>query len=680
VKLHFYICIFCCLAFTSKATPIVIENDSIYTFNIQNFYLFEDTSNKVTINDLLAMNSNFEFEELTENSKNLGFSNSAFWLKIDFTNNTEHNNFFLFSIKYPLLNDLQFFDTKENQIVSQIQTGENYPHASRPINNKDFMFRLNIPKHSNKTFYFRLYNNGETLRLPLQLVDVLSNKQHDSHEVFQLAMFYGYALFAFIFNILLFVEIRKKLYLYLSLFIIFISFFFFTIDGVAFQYFWPNNPYFANRSMVFFSSLAMIAMVLFANDFLKTENKVKETSKFLIIGLGIIIIWNLLPTGINNLSILFANIFVFISVAYILFLSFKRYRKRKNKHNFVFFLSFALLLSGTMVYILRNLGITPDNFITQHCLKIGFSAQVTLISFATILQFRNVLRDTNIFLEEMVKKRTNVVTKQNLQLRNQNDKIESQYSEIRQSIHYAKRIQHAILPHNKKFSALFEDHMILYKPKDIVSGDFYWVVAGKNNKTYIAAADCTGHGVPGGFLSMLGISFLNQIINANPEINPNQILNKLRALFTETLNNNSNENSSRDSMDISICLFDHAKKEMEYAGAYNSLLVIRNNELIELKVCRMSLESDRNNETKEYRNYTYDLKKDDKIYMFSDGYHDQFGGKQNKRLTKKRFKNILLETSNLSLQEQKDVLDQTIEEWKGTYEQVDDMLILGLLI
>ncbi len=674
--------IFLTLLLSNAAYGFTIKDKDICDLDEAQIEYFEDESKKKGINDLISVNSTFEFLPLGENNKNIGFSKSAYWLKFSINNESDINKVFFFTIAYPLLNDLKYYEVNGNEILDSIQTGENYIHSSRPIKNRDFIFNLFVPSNEERTFVFRLYNDGETLRLPLKLMDSNSKEQYDdSADIFLLVIFFGYISFAFILNLLLFIEMREKVYLFLSIFTISLTLFLLTINGVAFEYFWPNSPYFSNRAMVFFSATATIFILLFSIDFLKLKGLKKTIANCLIALSGSMLIWGLLPSPIYQSSVLVGNIFIFICIGFVLVVSFYRYLDNKSKHSLLFLMSLALLLSGGIIYILRNLGIIPNTHFTQKAIEIGFALQVTLLSFATIVKFKRAMNKTKVFLEEMVEKRTNLIYNKNKLLQDKNEQIESQFNEIQQSIHYAKRIQEAILPHSKKFSALFEDHMILYKPKDIVSGDFYWVVAYKNNKTYIAAADCTGHGVPGAFLSMLGMSFLNQIVTANKDIKPNEVLNKLRVLFADTLSNNSTDSiSNRDSMDISICLFDHAKKEMEYAGAYNSILIIRDEKLIELKVDRFSLDNDMSSENKDFENFECKLQTNDKIYMFSDGYHDQFGGENNKRLSKKQFKKILLETSNLPLSEQKTVLNNKIIEWQDDRVQVDDILILGLLV
>jgi two-component system, sensor histidine kinase LadS len=665
-------------SFSKAYSPIYIQETKQFEFNKDQIGIFEDTNNTITIQQILLNNPNIKFDALKLNSQNYGFTNSGFWLKLDFINKTNNSNYFLLSIQYPLINEVSYYETSKNNIIDSIITGENYPHSSRKYFDRNFTFKVFVNGNTNKTIFIHLFNNGETIRIPISLINITGKTDFGNNETFRRSLYYGYVLFALIFNFLMAFQFRKKHNFLLVAYIFCMSIFLFVIDGFAFQYFWPNSPYISNHSVIFFSMIASISLIRFSQIFLNFTGKIKKISIILIILAIIVFINNIIPSSIQKYSFLIANIYVFIAIWFILISSIYKYLKNKNLYNFIFLLSFVIIISAVMVYILRNLGILDVSLLTDYSLKIGFASQMTLLSLATITQFKVIVTDSNKFLEEMVEKRTNQISSQNISLRNQNNKIQTQIKEITQSINYAKRIQRAILPNKYIFSSIFKDHLIYYKPKDIVSGDFYWIIE-KNHNTYIVAADCTGHGVPGGFLSMLGISFLNQIISNNDIIRPNEILYKLAVLFSATINNHE-DSLSRDSMDISICKINHRTNIMEYSGAFNPIFIIRKDSLIELLVDKISLQDDFTNENKSFTNKTFQLEQNDKIYMFSDGYQDQFGGEFNKRFSKRNFKELLVTSAHLNMQDQKILIEDTFEKWKGHNEQIDDILIIGMVI
>ncbi len=258
----------------------------------------------------------------------------------------------------------------------------------------------------------------------------------------------------------------------------------------------------------------------------------------------------------------------------------------------------------------------------------------------------------------------------------QRDEISIQKQEIIDSIIYAKRIQAAILPSKKIIDKILSEYFILYKPRDIVSGDFYWVHQ-KDKKIIITVADCTGHGVPGAFMSIIGASFINEIVNINNIIQPNEILDNLKGKIINSLQQSSRDDSIRDGMDMSICVIDAENNTLNFAGANNSIYIVRDDELIEVSPDKMPV-SIYKNITKPFTNHKIKLTKGDLIYMFTDGYADQFGGEKAKKFKYRQFKQMFLQIREAGMFEQKIILDKTIERWAGDLEQVDDILVLGI--
>ncbi|MBU8893765.1 MAG: SpoIIE family protein phosphatase [Bacteroidales bacterium] len=294
-----------------------------------------------------------------------------------------------------------------------------------------------------------------------------------------------------------------------------------------------------------------------------------------------------------------------------------------------------------------------------------------LIVVVIVKVYTRRLELEKIRLEQIVKERTEEVVKQK-------DEIADKNKSITDSIEYAKRIQTAILPSQEFAEEILPEHFILFRPRDIVSGDFYWM-AKKDNLLIVIAADCTGHGVPGAFMSMLGVSFLNEIINTNEVTTANLILNSLRADIKKTLGQEGKEGEAKDGMDIALCVVDFDNMKMQYSGAYNPLYLFRNNELIETKADRMPIgiyvkekESFTNNEIK--------LQKNDVFYISSDGYQDQFGGEDGQKFKTKNYKQLLLDIHQKPMAEQREILNVKIDEWRGKWEQVDDIIIVGIRV
>jgi ligand-binding sensor domain-containing protein/serine phosphatase RsbU (regulator of sigma subunit) len=291
-------------------------------------------------------------------------------------------------------------------------------------------------------------------------------------------------------------------------------------------------------------------------------------------------------------------------------------------------------------------------------------------------------------LEEKVKLRTAELQQANEEIEaqrdlvtRQKDHIEEIHKEVTDSINYAKRLQASALPNKNLLKEYFSDLFILFKPKDLVSGDFYWFAKVKNH-IIVTVADCTGHGVPGAFMSMLGISLLKEIVIKESVTQPDVILNRLRNEIIKALGQTGESGEQKDGMDISLCSINTEIMEMQWSGANNPCLIIKDGELIELKADKMPIAI--YEKMDDFTLHKIKLQKNNIIYLFGDGYHDQFGGPDNKKFMSKRFKELLLTNSAKPMTEQYEILNGTIEEWMNSYgtnyPQTDDITVMGLKI
>ncbi len=266
----------------------------------------------------------------------------------------------------------------------------------------------------------------------------------------------------------------------------------------------------------------------------------------------------------------------------------------------------------------------------------------------------------------------------NKMLQLQNAIIEEKNKNITDSINYAKRLQNAILPTNETINTILPEHFILYRPKDIVSGDFYWI-SQHDNKIIMAAIDCTGHGVPGALLSIVGHNAINQTVNELGIRQPSKILNSMNTIIKKILH--SDEGSGiRDGMDMALCTYDKTTGILEYAGANNPLYIVSENKLTIIKASKLTVGSIESIVTEGPLNHSIQLKKGDCFYIFSDGYADQFGGADNKKFKTSLLKDMLQSLNNNSMTEQKKIISDTLKKWQGNNEQVDDILLIGIRV
>ncbi len=295
---------------------------------------------------------------------------------------------------------------------------------------------------------------------------------------------------------------------------------------------------------------------------------------------------------------------------------------------------------------------------------------ITLVIIFYVKYRERKLKQERDRLDHLVKERTKEVVKQKVEIEEKNEQITS-------SIKYAQRIQQALLPAKGYLDEHLSDHFVLFKPRDIVSGDFYWANK-KNNHLVFVAADCTGHGVPGAFMSMLGISFLDEIVIKNDIITSDSILNELRSHVITALKQKGEANEAKDGMDMALCSLDLTNNTLEFSGANNPLYLIRGGELMESKADKMPVAIYA--KMKPFQKDTFELRKGDTLYIFSDGYVDQFGGPDGRKFMKKNFKNLLIDIHNKPMKEQHDILDETIKDWMNGEHQLDDMVVMGVKI
>jgi serine phosphatase RsbU (regulator of sigma subunit) len=293
--------------------------------------------------------------------------------------------------------------------------------------------------------------------------------------------------------------------------------------------------------------------------------------------------------------------------------------------------------------------------------------------------------------EEILAQRDEIQAQRD-QVVNQRDTIATQQKKITDSILYASRIQNAVLPPEESFIHLIPEHFVLFKPRDIVSGDFYWVHQ-QESRIYLAVADCTGHGVPGAFMSMMGVAFLNEIITKHQNPSAGEILNYLRNNVIRSLHQTGKSGEQKDGMDISLCIIDKNSNQIEFAGANNPLYIVKSEklkdksedllafdfQLLEIKGDKMPI-GIYASEEKSFTTKNYSVNSGDMLYLFTDGYADQFGGTSGKKFMYSKLKQLFIEIKDKPVSQQKNILEHTIEIWMADHEQIDDILVIGVRI
>ena len=326
----------------------------------------------------------------------------------------------------------------------------------------------------------------------------------------------------------------------------------------------------------------------------------------------------------------------------------------------VYIINSLLAASDRMTAVLINSPLSSSPFIF-------FSSLLILIVFLLVMtQTRTLIKTRKLLTEKEQALKLIELQKFELEVKDKN---------ITDSLIYAQRIQEALLPSESYFRKHFSDSFILFKPKNIVSGDFYWI-GEKGEKVFVVAADCTGHGVPGALMSMIGLKIIEKTINEDNIEIPSMILEVMNKGLEKTFSREKNIGTIiRDGMDIGLCVINRKRKKLQYAGAFLPLYLIREGNLVEISADKIIIGM--NPEGLSYLDHEINLLDDDIFYIFSDGYVDQFGGAENKKFMYRRFRYLLMTIHNFPVNDQKAILEENIKTWMGNNEQVDDMMVIG---
>lgn len=662
--------------------PVFGQNDRALESEVCKFSTFQDPGNELKINNLP-----FEkFESSNSSTFNFGFYIGTIWLKLETENLSEDA---IIELRNSNLDIVDIYVKNQDRYFLVEQTGDHFKFNHRKIQSRFFQFE---PKQANEII-LRIQNYGDQLFIPVKIYDGTTLNDNNYKEQIIFGIYYGLCLFAFLLNVFLFLKIRERSNLFYSLYIIGIVMLQLALDGHGFQYLWSDNVFFAKHAPPLMASFSIFFLILFSQSFLNLNKMMPKFNKGFI-AIGILVFINIFLSLFPQtywVSVLLINVLTLLLNLIIIPVAFIAV-KRKFKPAKFFLLAFVLLIISVFVFVLRNFGIVESNWYTDYCLQIGSTAEVILLSFAIVDKFNSYkeeavtrLKEINqIQVEQNVKLEAKVLER-TVEITEQKDLVERKNNEIIDSINYAKRIQTSLIPSTDEFKKILPQSFVFWEPKDIVSGDFYWVsevqsqMSGNDVKlTLFCVGDCTGHGVPGAIISVLGLKILNMTA-INPEVNStSEALEYLDNEFAKTFHVDGAGQLIQDGMDIGFCALDRENKKLYFSGAKNGLYIIRKKELIEIKGDKRSIGSRYDDER--FKQHVIDVEENDMIILYSDGYADQFGGDREKKFKYLPLKNLLQENSELDLEAQLAVLKKTFYDWKGNVEQTDDVCIVGVRV
>lgn len=663
-----------------------VKNINEFVHFADSSIILEDKESKLTFQEVLELD-NSEFSPTNSDIPYMDFTKSTFWMKLNLKHDTSDAESYYIQLARPLTNIVNLYIFNEhNELIKAYNAGDDLPFYSRPYQNKKFVFPYKFGPNVKLKLLIQAKSDGEILKLPIKIWDVQAFTQYNANENFYYGLYYGFISFVIILFTFFGIALRQRIYFFFVSYVILFGLFQFSLDGFSYKFLWSNNPYLGNHSILIFAALSMLSLLFYANQFLLFSKAKKWFYRTYQVFCGLVIICfiNSLTTGfLYEITFPILNLISFLCTTLFFIGIYLRYRSGNNP-GIAIALAFAFLWIGAICFILSNVNIIPSEFLATNALKIASAIEIAFLSISLAARYRRtqtekieaekaankILKEINELKEEQTEKLEKQVAERTTEIKSKNIALEIKNKEVFNSITYAKRLQDALLPSDELRNANFKESSIFFLPKDIVSGDFYWMETTPEH-IYFAVADCTGHGVPGAMVSVVGFNALNRCINELHLKEPAKILDKLTELVEHTFENTVSVVS--DGMDICLCRWDY-KSELVFAGAFNPLYLIRNNDIEEIKGDKQPI--GKFVKRTDFKSHKIHLTKGDSIILFSDGYADQFGGPKGKKLKYTGFKEQLLSGNKLPIDEFNSHLSTFFNEWKGDEEQIDDVCVM----
>ena len=679
--------IFLLYSFISFAQPVIVL-DSISSIQKigKSLYLLEDPTGLLTAEQIAGPKYKSEFLKSAYIVPSFNVTKSAIWAHFRIYNNTRKDNYIL--IDPPNLRNISLYKNTDGKFT-ETKTGYFFPLTGRRILTNHFFFLIDAEKDISD--YYMRVTNIEPLKFNVQVGGMQWFLESIQREDMFNCFIFGLMVMMILYNLYLYFTNLDKIYIY-YVFFVFFSLLFINFFAGYFIYF----PQWFLSTFTNFTTLIPVGLgifsILFTIRFLNTRQLMPFIHKlFLGLAFFLIIILVTVLSGFNHEGIILIEVAGMLLGIVSIVAGLAALKKGYAPAKF-YLVGFGVYMLGLMIFIIAGLNALPPNEITLNSLQFGSAGEVVMLSFAlgakmnilqkekdkakeqailASLENEKLVREQNSILEEKVIQRT--------------DELAQKNKDITDSINYAKRIQLAILPNEEDLDTCLQNHFVLYKPKDIVSGDFYWckkITILEIEYDVVAAVDCTGHGVPGAFMSILGNNLLDQAFMETTIQKPADVLNFLNKELPTKFKLHGKESTIQDGMDITLCFIDRKNKKLFYSGAHNPLWTISGaNKFLETKANKQGISASEDLLYKfPFTTNEIELQTGDTFYLFTDGYADQFGGPSKKKFRYKQLQDLLISINGLTMAERKNKLDVTITDWRGNLEQVDDILIIGVKI
>lgn len=699
--------IFFILPYALLASEVVTITSSMQEHHVSFGYIdvWEDTSGKYTIEQISAPEMVGNFKTNTSQLPRNEHTSSVYWLRFSILDHDTSGALWLLEYYDSSIEHIHFYIPDSLGKYTADTSGSRLPFGHKKLSHKNFEFLLpDLPHHTPVTFYARIQSSRKVFMYAV-VRKINRFVYYALNEYYFLGIFYGIIIAMAIYNLLLFFTVKDRTNLYYVLYVVSSAFLCTVMDGTGFQHFWPNHPDFNYHAYALASFAMSITALLYTQGFV--EIRKYSRLHFNILELFIVVRLLIFIAGRTLFPSLMEYLVIDGVVLLVCFASGIYSFRSGNKSTRYFVIGFACFFIG---YLISNLTVNsifgfslPNNIWTVYSLNFGIVLEMVFLSYALADRMRMVMDEAHLanlqVIEELqkndeLKLKVNKeleqkVTERTVELQQTNDKLSTMYAEMERLYHevtdnikVAHWIQMSILPPLNLMQSHLKQCFVLFKPKDVVSGDFYWFEY-QHGKCYIAAVDCTGHGVSGAFMSFIGYNILNNIVRStkNKKLNAGQILDKLNDEVVASLLQRQEYTMSRDGMDINLCIIDFDTYTLQYAGAVNYLYLVRQGELIKFEANTQSIGTSTANDPFSFKNYEIPLVKGDMIIQYTDGYADQLGGPTGMQKFKyPKFRDMVVQSAELAVDEQYKIFKDNIENWMGQTEQTDDILVVGIKI
>lgn len=693
----FLLLLICCANYALGQDTIVLSpNSKLLNTSITDRFTLYEATRDMSITEFVLVKQGMQKRRMTNPIENLDFTSGTFYIDFVLINASDELLLLDLETARPITNGVDLLDEKGNFLA---RSGDAIPFSEKDVASNRSVLPIHLAPHTSQRCILKLSSDGEIISLPMIFWEQPRFVAQDRMQQFFSGLFYGIFLFVIVIYLNFYLLLRDKLFLFYTVYVLFSGLLQFVLDGYGHQFFFPSGGYLNQHSIIIAAGMTVFFALHYALRYLELEGRTRKATLAFIALVTVTILASLIPGKIYEICYPLINGFSFLAVLY-LFLVAIRVRRKNPKISRLFLLGLVTLMAGAVIFILGNFSVIDIPILTQNSLKVGTLFEIICLSILMAGKYKvlqeekelaqrqllleleeknRIAAETNIRLEKEVAARTGELEQQRLLLEEKN-------ADIVASIKYAERIQKAVLSNEQKFKSILPDSFVLYQPKDIVSGDFYWIervsTTEENPKGLIvyATADCTGHGVPGAFVSIICNNLL-KLGKTQADVNtPAQALDFTNREINKILNSEYSEDAIRDGMDVALCAIDPTRSILHFAGARNGVYIVRKGELIEIKGDRKAIGYQERQVDIQFTDHSLALESGDMIYTFSDGFMDQFGGPEGKKYSSKRLKELLVAIAGEPLAHQQSILENSFDIWKDEAEQLDDVLVIGVRI